>query len=203
MPLGSRAVFFSDFLGDPVAIERVLGRAADRGVKGAMVQVLDPDEEAFPYDGRTVFESMSGTLRFETLKAKSLRAEYLSRLARGRTACFRPRAGPGWRYHVPPYRPTGRADASVALPRAREGAGMSGRNAHVFRKAFPGFPERFPCGKQPRRNDPGPSGAEGAAMIGPSPSPRLCCCVALLALPILWWLLRAVPPAPIRGGFPV
>jgi hypothetical protein len=26
--------------------------------------------------------------------------------------------------------------------------------------------------------------------------------VALLALPILWWLLRAVPPAPIRGGFP-
>jgi uncharacterized protein (DUF58 family) len=60
MPLGSRAVFFSDFLGDPVAIEQVLGRAADRGVKGAIVQVLDPDEEAFPYDGRTVFESMSG-----------------------------------------------------------------------------------------------------------------------------------------------
>jgi hypothetical protein len=26
--------------------------------------------------------------------------------------------------------------------------------------------------------------------------------VALLALPVLWWLLRAVPPAPIRGGFP-
>jgi hypothetical protein len=62
MPLGSRAVFFSDFLGDPVAIEQVLGRAADRGVKGAIVQILDPDEEAFPYDGRTVFESMSGTL---------------------------------------------------------------------------------------------------------------------------------------------
>jgi hypothetical protein len=26
--------------------------------------------------------------------------------------------------------------------------------------------------------------------------------VALLALPILWWLLRAVPPAPIRRRFP-
>ena len=26
--------------------------------------------------------------------------------------------------------------------------------------------------------------------------------VGLLALPILWWLLRAVPPAPIRRRFP-
>jgi hypothetical protein len=34
MPLGSRAVFFSDFLGDPAAIEQVLGRAADRGRQG-------------------------------------------------------------------------------------------------------------------------------------------------------------------------
>ena len=25
---------------------------------------------------------------------------------------------------------------------------------------------------------------------------------ALLALPILWWLLRAVPPAPVRRRFP-
>jgi hypothetical protein len=26
--------------------------------------------------------------------------------------------------------------------------------------------------------------------------------LALVALPILWWLLRAVPPAPIRRRFP-
>src|SRR6056297_2317519 len=26
--------------------------------------------------------------------------------------------------------------------------------------------------------------------------------LALLALPVLWWLLRAVPPAPIRRRFP-
>ena len=26
--------------------------------------------------------------------------------------------------------------------------------------------------------------------------------LALLALPILWWILRAVPPAPIRRRFP-
>ena len=61
-------------------------RAADRGVKGALVQVLDPDEEAFPFTGRTVFESMQGSLRFETLKAKGLQQAYLDRLAARRDA---------------------------------------------------------------------------------------------------------------------
>jgi uncharacterized protein (DUF58 family) len=100
MPLGSRAVFFSDFLGDPAAIEQVLGRAADRGVKGALVQILDPDEEAFPYDGRTVFESMSGSLRFETLKARSLREEYLQRLAARKDLLLQATRRTGWRFHV-------------------------------------------------------------------------------------------------------
>lgn len=81
MPQGSRSVFFSDFLGDPDAIEAMLTQAADRGVRGALVQILDPDEEVFPFDGRTLFESMSGAVRFETLKAKSLREAYLERLA--------------------------------------------------------------------------------------------------------------------------
>lgn len=100
LPMGSRAVFFSDFLGDPAPIERVLGRAADRGVKGALVQVLDPDEEAFPYDGRTVFESMSGAVRFETLKARSLRDAYLSRLAERKHRLADVARRTGWRYHV-------------------------------------------------------------------------------------------------------
>jgi len=61
--------------------EAALTRAADRGVRGALVQILDPQEEAFPFDGRTIFESMGGTLRHETLKAGDLRTRYLSRLA--------------------------------------------------------------------------------------------------------------------------
>lgn len=100
MPEGCQAVFFSDFLGLPEAIEAVMSQAADRGVKGAIVQVLDPDEEAFPFDGRTVFESMSGAMRFETLKARSLRDAYLERLAdrKARLAEFARRTG--WRHVV-------------------------------------------------------------------------------------------------------
>jgi MoxR-like ATPase len=81
MPMGARAVFLSDFLGDPAPLTEALAAAADRGVRGVLVQVLDPEEEAFPYDGRTVFESMGGTISFETLKAGRLREDYLGRLA--------------------------------------------------------------------------------------------------------------------------
>ncbi|MFT6073144.1 MAG: hypothetical protein ACJAZ1_000048 [Yoonia sp.] len=77
----SRALFISDFLGDLQPIEDALLRAADRGVSGALLQVLDPQEEAFPFEGRTVFESMSGGLRHETLKASDLKSRYLDRLA--------------------------------------------------------------------------------------------------------------------------
>jgi uncharacterized protein (DUF58 family) len=77
----ARAVFLSDFLGDPAPVEAALTTAADRGVRGALVMLLDPVEEAFPFDGRTIFESMGGGLRHETLKAGDLRGRYLQRLA--------------------------------------------------------------------------------------------------------------------------
>jgi uncharacterized protein (DUF58 family) len=76
-----RAVFLSDFMGDLAGVESALARASDRGVKGALVQVLDPAEEEFPFDGRTIFESMGGSLSFETRKAGELRDRYLARLA--------------------------------------------------------------------------------------------------------------------------
>ena len=77
----ARALFVSDFLGDVSEVVTALGKAADRGIRGALVQVLDPTEEAFPFQGRTIFESMGSTLRHETLKAGDLRSRYLERLA--------------------------------------------------------------------------------------------------------------------------
>jgi uncharacterized protein (DUF58 family) len=76
-----RAVFLSDFLGDLAPAEAALARAADRGVRGLLIQVLDPVEQAFPFDGRTVFVSMGGSLAHETQEAGDLRARYLDRLA--------------------------------------------------------------------------------------------------------------------------
>ena len=95
----SRALFASDFLGDPAPAEAALTAAADRGVKGVLLQVLDPAEEAFPFDGRTIFQSMGGTLRHETLQAGDLRARYLARLAARKDHLARLARATGWHYH--------------------------------------------------------------------------------------------------------
>ena len=93
-----RAVFLSDFLGDLGPVEEALARASDRGVRGALVQVLDPAEEEFPFDGRTIFESMGGSLRHETLRAGDLRSRYLARLAERKDRLMRLSEASGWHY---------------------------------------------------------------------------------------------------------
>ncbi|MBD3680071.1 MAG: DUF58 domain-containing protein [Rhodobacteraceae bacterium] len=94
----SRALFLSDFMGDLAPVEAQMTKAADRGVRGALVQVLDPQEEAFPFEGRTIFESMGGTLRHETLKAGDLRSRYLDRLAARKAALSDLARATGWQY---------------------------------------------------------------------------------------------------------
>ncbi len=98
MPSHGRAVFLSDFLGDIDAVRTALTAAADRGVQGIVMQVLDPAEESFPYRGRTIFESMGGGIAHETLKASELRDRYLSRLAGRKDELARLCAATGWRF---------------------------------------------------------------------------------------------------------
>lgn len=93
-----RAVFLSDFMGSPEGVETAIAFASDRGVRGALVQVLDPSEEEFPFDGRTIFESMGGTLRHETLRAGDLRARYLDRLAMRKERLAGMARAAGWHY---------------------------------------------------------------------------------------------------------
>lgn len=94
----SRALFASDFLGDIAAVETALTAAADRGVRGALLQVLDRVEEEFPFDGRTIFESMGGSVTHETLKAGDLRSRYLARLAERKARLAVMAQASGWQY---------------------------------------------------------------------------------------------------------
>ncbi len=96
----ARAVFISDFLGPLDEVELALTKAADRGVRGVLLQVLDPSEESFPYRGRTIFESVGGTARHETLKAGDLRDRYLDRLADRKDALTRLCRATGWQLGV-------------------------------------------------------------------------------------------------------
>lgn len=94
---GGRAVFFSDFLGDPEALKPALAHAADQGVRGSFVQVLDESEESFPFDGRMIFESMGGGSEFETQRARALRDAYAERLAARRDLIRGMARHLGWR----------------------------------------------------------------------------------------------------------
>lgn len=93
-----RALFVSDFMGDIAPVQSALTEAADRGIEGIMLQVLDPAEEAFPYRGRTIFESVGGTLAHETLKASELRDRYLERLAARKQQLSELAHTTGWQY---------------------------------------------------------------------------------------------------------
>lgn len=97
MTLGGRAIFFSDFLGDPDELTPALAHAADRGVRGCFVQVLDETEESFPFDGRMIFESMGGGSEFETQRARALRDAYGGRLAARRARLTELARHLGWR----------------------------------------------------------------------------------------------------------
>lgn len=98
IPPHSQALMVSDFMGDLAVVELQLGKAVDRGVKGVLYQILDPQEEAFPFDGRTIFESMGKTLSHETLKAGDLRDRYLERLAERKAALADLAREAGWQY---------------------------------------------------------------------------------------------------------
>lgn len=98
LPPSGRALLISDFMGDVEPVREALGTAADRGVRGVLLQVLDPAEEAFPYRGRTIFESVGGSLALETLKASELRTRYLARLAERKEKLQQLCRLTGWQY---------------------------------------------------------------------------------------------------------
>jgi len=96
----SRALFVSDFMGNIDAFETALLKAADLGVRGVMLQILDPQEETFPFNGRTIFQSMQGGLQHETLQAGDLKTRYLERLAERKDRLTHLARTTGWQFHT-------------------------------------------------------------------------------------------------------
>ncbi len=94
----ARALFISDFMGDVAEVKLALTKAADRGVRGVLLHVLDPSEESFPFRGRTIFESVGGSLSHETLKANDLKDRYLDRLAARKDELQQLCAVTSWQY---------------------------------------------------------------------------------------------------------
>jgi uncharacterized protein (DUF58 family) len=98
LPRHSHAVLFSDFLMPAESIEAVLRRAAGAGVKGHLVQILDPAEETLPYEGRLRFAGLEGEGELLVPGAESLRDAYVGRLLEHRARLAGLARAIGWTF---------------------------------------------------------------------------------------------------------
>ena len=95
---GQRLVLISDYLEPPEWLAPFLARASAMGLRGALLQVLDPAEEDFPFSGAVLFRSLSGATDHDSRDAAGLRAAYLQRLAERRDWLVAQAAGAGWHF---------------------------------------------------------------------------------------------------------
>ena len=96
----SLAVFASDFFGDFAALRDMVTRAAGQHVRGVLLMVLDPQELHFPFQGRTLFESMAGSLRHESQKADDLRQPYFEALKERKAQVANLAQSLGWQFFM-------------------------------------------------------------------------------------------------------
>ena len=96
----SLAVFASDFFGDLAALRQRVTRAAALRVQGVLLMVLDPQELNFPFQGRTLFESMAGSLRHESQNADDLRPAYFQALEERQAQLANLAQHLGWQFFI-------------------------------------------------------------------------------------------------------
>jgi uncharacterized protein (DUF58 family) len=82
----SECLLFSDFLEPVEETAARIEEIAAQGVRGHLVQILDPAEETLPYEGRTEFTASEGRDRVIAGRAESLRERYHERLTVHRNA---------------------------------------------------------------------------------------------------------------------
>ncbi len=159
---------------------RISGLAAN-GAGGHVVQIVDVAEETFPYSGRVEFEEPEGAGSITVGRAEAWAADYIERVARHRAAIRAEAARGGWSFAV--HRTERPASEILLALHARMSASADAPAAPAAGRADDG---------------------RGRPMMAGLPlafaSPLIL--LGLLALPVLWWLLRLIPPRPRRIAFP-
>lgn len=122
----SDVILISDFLDADETLDRAIGPAARRGVRGHAIEISDPAEETFPYAGRTEFRDPETGQKLVAGRAENIGLEYRSAWLARRDALAQGVRRLGWSYL--PHgtdRPASEALAAVhghlsGLPTARK-----------------------------------------------------------------------------------
>lgn len=98
LPRHSTAVLFSDFLAPIDVIAESLRTLMRTGIKGHMIQVLDPAEETLPFSGRVRFVGLEQEGATVIDRAEDARAQYMQKLGAHRSALKDLAASSGWSF---------------------------------------------------------------------------------------------------------
>lgn len=96
----SNLVLISDLLRPADQIARFIDQAAAQGAQGHLVQVFDPAEESWPFEGRVLFEDQVGGFELLAGRAESLRATYREKLEAHREIIGDAARRAGWSFIV-------------------------------------------------------------------------------------------------------
>ena len=81
LPRYGRVVLIGDFLSPLDEIHHSIATFANQGIRGHLVQVLDPAEETLPFSGRVRFDGMEDEGDILIGRVEAIREQYLDRLA--------------------------------------------------------------------------------------------------------------------------
>ncbi|HZH47773.1 MAG TPA: DUF58 domain-containing protein, partial [Roseococcus sp.] len=96
MPRHGRMVLFGDFLRPLAETQAGLAGFAAQPLRGQMLQVLDPAEEALPYAGRVEFRGLEGEAPLLLPRVEDVRGLYAERLAAHRASLGAMARAAGW-----------------------------------------------------------------------------------------------------------
>jgi len=100
LPRAAYVALFSDFLSEPEDIQKTIAGLAGRGVRGQLVQIMDPAEESLPFTGRVRFSGFENEGQTLLGRVENVRDSYRERLARHREAIGAITRRAGWGFIV-------------------------------------------------------------------------------------------------------
>ena len=98
LPRYGQLVMISDLLSPLPEIDGLARRFAALGVKGHLLQVLDPVEETLPFEGRVRFEGLENESDLLLSRVETIRSQYEARLQRHRDGLMALTQALGWTF---------------------------------------------------------------------------------------------------------
>lgn len=98
LPRYAQLVMISDLLSPLEEIDALARQFAAMGVKGHLLQVLDPVEETLPFEGRVKFEGLENESALLLSRVETVRAQYEARLQRHREGLMALTQALGWTF---------------------------------------------------------------------------------------------------------